>query len=144
MRKSTKSAADPASDDYFDLVRRFPLRAIRSQAECNAANDILQELMERAEGAGLSTGQREYAEALNQLIGVWEDKHFPMEHAFKTPIALLKSLMDDQAMSTSDLGELLGSGKGQASMILNGKRELSKANIRVLAARFKVNAGAFL
>ncbi len=47
-------------------------------------------------------------------------------------------------MNGNDLGELLGSGKGMASLILNGKRELSKANIRVLADRFKVSAAAFL
>jgi antitoxin component HigA of HigAB toxin-antitoxin module len=52
--------------------------------------------------------------------------------------------MRDHGMNTTQLGDLLGSGSGQASMILNGKRELSKANIRVLAARFNVSAGLLI
>jgi antitoxin component HigA of HigAB toxin-antitoxin module len=52
--------------------------------------------------------------------------------------------MEQQGMSSGELGELLGSGKGQASLILNGKRELSKANIRTLANRFKVSPAMFL
>ena len=143
MRKATKATRDRLEDDYFDLVRRFPLRAIRDQTECDRANEVLQELVRQADEPGLSAGEREYAEALNQLIGVYEEKHFPIVQAFKSPIGLLKSLMHDQGMTTSDLGELLGSGKGQASMILNGKRDLSKANIRVLADRFKITPAAF-
>jgi antitoxin component HigA of HigAB toxin-antitoxin module len=52
--------------------------------------------------------------------------------------------MDQQGMNTTDLGKLLGSGPGQASLILNGKRELSKTNIRTLAERFKVSPALFL
>jgi antitoxin component HigA of HigAB toxin-antitoxin module len=41
------------------------------------------------------------------------------------------------------LGELVG-GRAQASLILNGKRELSKANIRALSDHFGLDAGYFL
>jgi HTH-type transcriptional regulator / antitoxin HigA len=143
MKKNIK-AAPAMTDKYFDLVKQFPLRAIRSEAECDLANQILKDLVERADNPGLSSGEREYADALSQLIGVYEDKHYPIDHIFKTPLARLKYLMEQQGMTSGDLGELLGSGKGQASLILNGKRELSKANIRTLAERFKVSAAAFL
>jgi antitoxin component HigA of HigAB toxin-antitoxin module len=52
--------------------------------------------------------------------------------------------MEEHGLNTTSLGELLGSGPGQASLILNGKRELSKANIRTLADRFKVSPALFL
>jgi antitoxin component HigA of HigAB toxin-antitoxin module len=46
-------------------------------------------------------------------------------------------------MSSADLAKVLGN-KTAASLILNGKRELSKAHIRSVAARFKVDPGLFL
>ncbi len=46
-------------------------------------------------------------------------------------------------MNVSDLGKVLGN-KTAASLVLSGKRELSKAHIRKLAARFKVDPGLFL
>jgi antitoxin component HigA of HigAB toxin-antitoxin module len=45
--------------------------------------------------------------------------------------------------SRSDSGQADRS-RGLASLILNGKRELSKAHIRLLADRFKVGAALFI
>lgn len=47
-------------------------------------------------------------------------------------------------MNTADLGRLLGGGTGLASLIVNGKRELSKANIRKLAEHFHVSPALFI
>ena len=44
--------------------------------------------------------------------------------------------MRENGMTTADLGKVLGN-KTAVSLVLNGKRELSKAHIRRLAARFK-------
>jgi len=143
MKSSTKHKERGIADDYFNLVRRFPLRALRTEAECDQANEVLKDLLMRADDPGLSAGERDYFDALNQLIGVFEDKHYPLPGK-TTPIEVLKFLMEEHQMSTSDLGKLLGSGKGQASLILHGKRQLSKANIRLLAERFKISSAAFL
>ena len=59
------------------------------------------------------------------------------------PIELLKYLMEEHGMNTVSLGKLVG-GSGQASLVLRGKRELSKANIRALADRFNVSPALFL
>jgi antitoxin component HigA of HigAB toxin-antitoxin module len=40
--------------------------------------------------------------------------------------------------------KLLGISQPQASLILSGKRELSKANVKRLAAHFKLDAACFL
>jgi HTH-type transcriptional regulator/antitoxin HigA len=50
--------------------------------------------------------------------------------------------MDENDMTVSDLGQLLGS-KGNASEILSGKRSLSKAHMATLARRFAVNVSLF-
>ncbi len=43
----------------------------------------------------------------------------------------------------SDLGRLLGN-RSLGSLLLTGRRELSKAHVRLLAEHFKVDAGYFL
>ena len=50
--------------------------------------------------------------------------------------------MEQNEMNSEALGKVLGS-KTAASLVLNGKRELSKAHIRKLASRFKVDPGLF-
>jgi HTH-type transcriptional regulator/antitoxin HigA len=132
------------ADDYLELVRRFPLRPVRGEAEYDQALEILKDLIGRADHPGLTPGETDYADALGQFIGVYDQAHYRIEHVLKTPLKRLRYLMGQQGMNTSDLGELLGSGAGQASLILNGKRELSKANIRTLADRFKVSPALFL
>ena len=139
-----KTKAIKVADDYLDLVRAFPLRPIRSEADYDQAIEILKDLAGRTDDPGFTAGERDYTDTLSQLVGCYEKVHYPRTGKRPTPIELLKFLMGQNDMNSSDLGELLGSGRGQASMILNGKRELSKANIRVLADRFKVNPGLFL
>lgn len=138
-----KTKKSVAADDYLNLVRRFPLRPIRSEGEYDQAVEVLGALVARAD-AGLTSGERDYADALGQFIGAYDDAHFPIQHELKTPLARLKYLMQEHGMSTTALGELLGSGQGQASLILHGRRELSKANIRTLAEHFKVSAALFI
>jgi HTH-type transcriptional regulator / antitoxin HigA len=143
-RTSAKKDVTKIADDYLGLIHQFPLRPIRNEAEYDQAIKVLHDLIGRADTPRLTPGERDYTDALSHFVKAYDDKHYPIEHVLKTPLARLKYLMEQQGMTSGDLGELLGSGKGQASLILNGKRELSKANIRVLANRFKINPGFFL
>ena len=59
------------------------------------------------------------------------------------PIELLKHLMEENNMNTSELGYVLGS-RGLASEVLNGKRGLSKTLIAKLSRRFGVDPVLFL
>jgi len=132
----------PLADDYLRLIRRCPLRVIQTKDEYDSAVAVYAELLGRADSPGLSTGESDYTDVLSRLISEYDDNHHPIPKA--APIDVLKHLMQEHGMKTSDLGKLLGSGRGHASLILNGKRELSKANIRTLADRFKVSAALFL
>jgi len=132
------------ADDYLKLVKRFPLRPIRSEVQYKQATEILGDLIGRADDPGLTHGESDYADALGQFVGAYDDLHYPIQDVMKTPLERLKYLIEQSGMNTTQLGELLGSGSGQASLILRGKRELSKANIRKLSEHFHVNASLFL
>lgn len=137
----SKAAGKPR-DDYLELIYRFPLRPIRNEREYGRAAAVLDRLAVRPEGA-LTAGERDYFETLTLLVADYDERHFQLEAAQRTPLERLKYLMDESGMKTADLGRLLGN-RALASLILNGHRQLSKAHIRLLAGHFKVEPGLFL
>jgi HTH-type transcriptional regulator/antitoxin HigA len=129
-------------DDYFELVRQFPLRPLRDDKEQEEAVFILSGLVGYG-GRRLSSGEREYADALGCFIREYDNRVYPRPRHRMAPLALVKSLMKEHGMGVADLGKVLG-GITAASLFLAGKRELSKNHIRRVADHFKINAGALL
>ena len=124
-------------DDYLDLVKQLPLRHLRTAGEYDAAAELLDTLVLRAD---LSVGEKDYVDALSLFIEDYDRRHNVFDTSGRTPLDMLKHLMEANDMSVTDLGSVLGS-KGVASEILNGKRSLSKAHIFKLARRFSVDSG---
>ena len=124
---------------YLSLVREFPLRPIRSKSDYDRAAAVLDKLAVR-DDSDLDDGESDYLETLSMLIEAYDRDHFPMPIRKRSPIELLKFLMKQNQLTTTNLGQILGS-KGLASEILHNKRELSKAHIRKLAKRFDIDPG---
>jgi HTH-type transcriptional regulator/antitoxin HigA len=91
----------------------------------------------------LEKGEQDYLDTLSLLIEEYDRAHRPAGQKKLNGIDILRHLMEANEMSVSSLGKLLGS-KGVASEILSGKRSLSKNHMLKLAARFNLDAGAFL
>ena len=127
-------------DDYLALVKRFPLRPLRSQSDYTAASQILDRYIGLPD---LTRGERDYLEALSHFFAAYERKLTHSRLRQLTPLELLKHLMEENQMTTSDLGRLLGS-RGLASEILHAKRSLSKSHISKLASHFHLNPAFFL
>ena len=138
----TKSGFPIVSDDYLNLIRRFPLRAIRNDRDNAAAGKVLTRLLGRG-SPPLSDGESQYLDALIELTRAYESRAHPTLIRKMSPIEAVRYLMEQNDMTVADLGRVLGN-KTAASLVLSGKRELSKAHIRKLSARFKVDAGLFL
>jgi HTH-type transcriptional regulator/antitoxin HigA len=51
--------------------------------------------------------------------------------------------MEEGGLSINDVGKIIGS-QSAASMIVNGKRAISKTQAKRLAERFRLDAGAFI
>jgi HTH-type transcriptional regulator/antitoxin HigA len=127
-----------AGDAYMDLVRRFPLKTIKNDEEHEEAARTISELM----GRKLDSGAGDYLDTLLVLVNKYEDEHHAIEEAM-TPRHALRSLMESNALSQADIGRIIGS-ESAVSMFLKGDRDLSKAQIKKLAERFKVDASLFL
>lgn len=135
-----KRAPSRAADDYLVLVRRFPLRPLSSRKELREAGEILDHYIGRED---LTAGERDYLAALSVFVERYERDQGLSGLKALTPLEILKHLMEENGMKTSDLGSVLGS-RGLASEVLNGNRGLSKTLIKKLAEKFGVDPGLFL
>ena len=127
---------------YQQLLKRYPLLPIKSRADYERASGVLQELFGRED---LDADERGYVETLTLLVEAYEDAHENLDALAEdvSPLDALKSILDSHGMKSKDLGEIIGS-ESAASLILNGKREISKSHAKLLAKRFNVDAGLFI
>jgi HTH-type transcriptional regulator/antitoxin HigA len=120
------------------LSRELP-RPIRTDRDLERAIARLEELDERDDS--LSPEERELAELYTSLIEAYEDRRYPIPHA--APHEFLRALLEDRGLSQADIAPLLG-GRGHASEILSGKRSISKAQAKSLAAHFGLSVEVFI
>ena len=132
----------PDPDSYMRLVREFPLRPIRTQRQYDQAIKVMEKLIVRDENS-LDNGEADYLDVLSDLIEAYEEQHYPMAEDTTQPLDRLTHLMREGKLTVSNLGRILGS-RPAASMVLHGKRELSKAQVRRLAEYFRLDPGYFL
>jgi HTH-type transcriptional regulator/antitoxin HigA len=126
--------------EYLDLVRDFPPRPIHTTRDYERTLAVMNKLAVRDEDS-LSPAEADYLDALATFVEQYDSEHFP-ESDTGTPVERLHYLMDQSGMSASDLGRLLGN-RGLGSILLAGKRELSKTHIRLLANHFKLSTDYF-
>lgn len=133
VRKTTRSR-----DSYMELVQRLPLKTIHNDSEHGRAAKVISELM----GRDLDSGAGDYLDALLVLVNKYEDENHAIDERM-TPQETLRALMEANDLNQADIGRIIGS-ESAVSMFLSGERSLSKTQIRKLAERFKIDAGAFM
>ena len=140
MKKTVSPMAFAALPrDYQSLIALFPLRPIHDNVDLDNATEIADALA----GHDLSPDQEDYFDVLTTLMNEYERSHLPMPERHHDPIGNLKFLMEQHALTASDIGRILGQ-RELGSKILRGDREMSKTHIRALADYFHVNAGLFV
>jgi HTH-type transcriptional regulator / antitoxin HigA len=139
MRKGTrKNSFREMPREYRGLVGIFPPRPIHDGVDYENTMEIVMAMA----GHELTGDQEDYLKALSEMILAYDREHEPRRNR-GTVVQRLKYLVQEAGLSASDLGRLLGN-RGMGSLVLTGKRGLSKAHIRKLAERFKVRADYFL
>jgi HTH-type transcriptional regulator/antitoxin HigA len=89
----------------------------------------------------LTREQQELAELLTILIEHYEERRFPIRKA--SAQQTLHNLMEARNLTQKDLWKVFGS-KGITSEVFHGKRSISKAQAKKLAAFFHVSAELFI
>lgn len=124
---------------YATLIAEHPPRVIRNEKQYDETLDLIDELMSRE----LDREESDYLDTLTTLVEAYESRHHTIDTADIDGIDALKYLLDRNDMNASDLGRLLGN-RTLGPAILNRRRELSKAHLRILCRRFAVSADLFL
>src|SRR5215468_6270138 len=125
---------------YAELLTTALPKPIETEAENERALEIVNRLMSKGERK-LTAEERWLLRMLVRLIEDFEEKAYPIDEA--PPRAVLKTLMEDRGLKQVDLAPLFG-GRSRVSDALAGKREISKAQAKALAAFFKVPADLFI
>jgi HTH-type transcriptional regulator/antitoxin HigA len=135
------AAAKKLDPRYLELIQEFPLRPIRNKSALCRAMKIAGHLATYDEGT-LSPGEQDYLDALVVLIDDYQRRH-PSPMPDVTPSEMLKHLMEEREMNISELGRVIGS-QSNASLILSGKRAISRRVILRLSEHFGVSPVVFL
>jgi len=112
---------------------------IRDEAGYAAAMAELEAYFDNEPALGSEDGDR--FELLSLLLAKYEKDHFPMPKT--SPVEAIRFAMDRKGLAQSDLAELLGS-RSRASEILNGRRDLTLPQIRLLSKAWGIPVQALI
>src|SRR5262245_7039323 len=106
-----------ATPRYMELVARFPLRPIRSDAQLDRAIAVIDSLMDRPK---LFRDEEDYLDVLGDLVERYETKHHPMPPV--SAVNMLRHLIDARQTSQTRVADGTGLSLSTISEILAGKR----------------------
>lgn len=124
---------------YLDLIRRFPLRPLRSEADLDGAIAVIDRLTDRG---NLSAQEEDYLEVLAGLVEAYEAEHDPLPRM--TPVEALRFLIEQNRLTQAELAQQTGLAVATLSEILNEKRGISPKARAALAQRFRVSPALFV
>jgi HTH-type transcriptional regulator/antitoxin HigA len=123
---------------YFELVRRFPLRPIRSKKELDGATAVIDDLISRT----LSPEEGDYLDVLSDLVEKYESEHYAIPDA--NPIQVLQFFIEDRQTSQRAVATGSGIAVSTMSQILSGQRPMNLDHMQKLASYFGVDVAVFL
>ncbi len=82
-------------------------------------------------------------DTLSTLVEAYEDEHHAINSGNLTPIEALKYLMEEHAMTASDIGKLLGE-RTLGSKLLRGQRKIGLEYAKTPAKKSAVDISLFL
>ncbi len=121
-------------DSYMDLIKQFPLASIKNEKHLKAAQRVIDEILSRGK---LDEGEKQFLDALSDLVAIYEDAHHVIEPA--SDAEMLRHLMETKGMTQTKLSRETDISKSIISEVLAGKRPLSRQMIRTLSSYFRVH-----
>lgn len=115
-----------------------PLLTIHSEEEYDQAIERMNHLVDKV-GTDETHPLYELLDTLGTIVHAYEEEHYQMPAV--GGIEVLRYLMDEHALTQSDLPEI--GSQGIVSEILSGKRALNVRQIQALSQRFGVSPSVF-
>jgi len=123
--------------DPVEMIRLGAPRVIRSDEELEAYTEALFCLTGREER---TEDDEDAIELLSLLIDRYETERYPVPDAGAAEV--LRFLIERHGLAQRDLVPELGS-ESTVSLVLSGRRQLTRGQIERLSKRFGVGAGVF-
>lgn len=127
------------SSKYLELIRSFPLRPIRSEADLDRAESVLNRLLD---ADTLSAAEQDYLEILGNLIEEYEKKARPMNPL--PPHQMLAMSIETKNVTQTEVARATGIPISTISELLSQRREFNVSHIEKLCAYFKLTPSAFI
>ncbi len=132
-------------ENYIDLLNqdRFIPKIIDTNEEYEHFLAIVERLMSRK--ITRTPEENILFKLLVKLIVDYEEETYNLKEWSKTsPHELLQHLMEARGMKQVELVGVLSPSKGLVSSIVNGKREISKAQAKKLGEIFNISPSVFI
>jgi HTH-type transcriptional regulator/antitoxin HigA len=121
------------------LIRRFPLRPIRSEIELDRAIAVVDALLDQA---SLTGDERDYFEVLTDLIERHETETDPVPVV--DAAGMLRHLLAARGVALAEVARETGVALATVQAVLSGKRSLGRVQAANVAAFFHVAPAAFV
>jgi antitoxin component HigA of HigAB toxin-antitoxin module len=130
-------------DTYLELVRRFPLRRLKSRLQHGGAVEMVTRTSLAHQGTK-DAGILDYLDILAELIDQFEKAaRLKVDLTEMTAAEVVGHLVEANGLTVSGLAREIGMGQSNLSEMLSGRRDLGKAAIGKLCGRFGICAEVF-
>jgi HTH-type transcriptional regulator/antitoxin HigA len=129
---------DIMSGRYWELIRRFPLRPIRSDAELDCAIAVIHSLIDQDQ---LDADEDGYLDVLGDLVQRYEKEHHPLPSV--SDADMLRHLIESREVTPSVVAAGTGIAEATIAAILAGERGLSRNDVGSLSDFFHVSPAVF-
>ncbi len=127
-----------SQERYLDLIRLFPLRPIRSEAELDEAIATVDSLVDKE---ALEPAEVDYLAVLSDLVEQYEEQTQWIPPA--SDAEMLRHLLEAQGATQVEVARETGIIESTISAVLAGKRLLTREHIGKLSRYFKVSPSVF-
>lgn len=125
---------------YANLLVEYLPGVIQTEEENEKALEVTGRLLKKGHDKR-SPEENRLLDLLVTLIEYFEEKTYPMGPS--NPAVAVRELMREHGLKQTDMLDIFGS-QGTVSQVLNGKREISKAQARKLSERFRLPIDVFI
>ncbi|MUG93664.1 transcriptional regulator [Scytonema sp. UIC 10036] len=125
------------SNYYMELINRFPPRPITNDIELIATQNHINSILDKG---NLIQDDKDYLKVLGTLVYDYEQKYEQMP--ILKGVDLFKALLEESNLSPKDVAHICGS-ESTVLDILDGKQQLTEAQIKELATFFHISPSYF-
>lgn len=139
MKTSRLGLPETPPQAYEVLCQRYLPRKIHDATAYLEAVEVVDWLA----GRELNPDQEDYLDLVSDLVAEYEAEQSKDDGPI-SPVELLNFLVEENDVTTRELGALLGVDHSVAARILKGQRSITPEHAKKLGERFAIRPGRFL